>query len=141
MRMLTRDSHFYTRLMRGARSERSGKVIGPLALFVMEGMLYSHDHKRVASCLATGVHYMLAVLAQHADFIVLREIGYYVHKAAWSEDDKGMLLLLTEPQVERFGHWFFVVGPKADATPLLSSVADPELRTRALSETEGHGER
>ena len=75
---------FYSRLMRAARSSAGSKVIAPLAVFVMDGMLYSHDHKRVVASLAVGHRYMLGTLAQDAPVIVKRQIGYDATTRLWS---------------------------------------------------------
>ena len=60
----------------------------------MDGELWSHDHKRVACSLAVGNCFLLATLAQDADVIALRSLGYHAPKGLWSREDRTMLLLL-----------------------------------------------
>jgi hypothetical protein len=75
VKRLQQDRHFYTRLMREARFSTEAKVIAPVKIFVMDGMLYSHDHKRVVASLAVGNRYLLATLEHDVGVITRRQIG------------------------------------------------------------------
>jgi hypothetical protein len=115
------DPDFFTTLMRSARGEDNQVFILPLTLFLMDGRLYAHDHKRAAASLLGGVRYILGALNQDGLLAQLREVGYHPTRGLFSRQDRGMLLYLTEPQMAEWGHWFFRVGGE-DRTGLLDAI-------------------
>ena len=119
------EPDFFTRLMQSARGEDNQVFILPLTLFLMNGRLYSHDHKRAAASLLGGVRYMLGALNQDGELARLREVGYHPTKGLFSRLDRGMLLYLTEEQMQTWGHYFLRVGG-ADHTGLMRFIDDPE---------------
>ncbi|MCB9751706.1 MAG: hypothetical protein H6713_17165 [Myxococcales bacterium] len=112
------DPAFFTELMRSAQGEENQVFILPLTCFVMNGRLYSHDHKRAAASLLGGRRYMLGALNQDAWLARLREVGYHPTKGLFSRHDRGMLLYLTAADMDAWGHYFFHVGGE-DHTPLM----------------------
>jgi len=101
---------FFTELMRSARGEENQVFILPLTLFVMNGRLYAHDHKRAAASLLGGSRYMLGALNQDGHLARMREVGYHPTRGIFSRHDRGMLLYLTDEQAAAWGHHFFRVG-------------------------------
>ena len=104
------------------------KSITPLTVFLMDDMLYSHDHKRIVANIAAGNRYMLGVLNQNAYVIVQREIGYRPMKCVFSQNDKSLILKFTDKQLKEFGHYFFLVGD--DMTPFMETVFNTSVEER-----------
>ncbi len=122
-----KEPAFFTRLMQSAQGEENQVFILPLTCFVMNGRLYSHDHKRAAASLLGGRRYILASLNQDAWLARLREVGYHPTKGLFSRHDRGMLLYLTPPDMARWGHYFFHVGGD-DSTALMRWLAAGGMR-------------
>ena len=101
------DPDFFTKLMLKTSFSKDEKSITPLTVFLMDDMLYSHDHKRIVANIAAGNRYMLGVLNQNAYVIVQREIGYRPMKCVFSQNDKSLILKFTDEQLKEFGHYFF----------------------------------
>ncbi|MFT4979729.1 MAG: hypothetical protein ACI8S6_005641 [Myxococcota bacterium] len=115
------DGGFFTTLMQSAQGEDNQVFILPLTLFMMNGRLYAHDHKRAAASLLGGGRYMLGALNQDGELARFREIGYHPTRGLFSRLDRGMLMYLTDAQAAAWGHWFFRVGGE-DRTGLLRGI-------------------
>ncbi|MEL6345571.1 MAG: hypothetical protein AAFV53_20855 [Myxococcota bacterium] len=121
------DPDFFWKLMRRAHGPENQLFILPLLFFVMNGRLYSHDHKRAAASLLAGQRYILGGLNQSGRLARVREVGYHPAKGLYAAQDQGMFLYLTVDDMARWGHHFFRVGGP-DHTPLLHGqpFAEPE---------------
>lgn len=112
----------FVRFMR-APDFRRKTVCLPLMCFMMNGMLYTHDHRRVVSCLLAGVHWCLGFLNQNPPVIKRRHPGYDAPRCCYSRRDQSCLLSL-DPK--RFGNHFVHIGPEDDWTHIMRSAINNE---------------
>ena len=130
IKKIKKDKNFYTKLMKKVTFSRDEKSITPLTVFLMDDMLYSHDHKRIIASIAAGNRYMLGVINQDANVIIPREIGYRPMKCVFSQNDKSIILRFTNEQLKEFGHYFLVIGD--DETPFMKTINNTTFRERNL---------
>jgi len=128
IKKIKKDKHFYTRLMRKVTFSTGEKSITPLTVFLMDDMLYSHDHKRIVASIAAGNRYMIGVINQNANVIIPRELGYRPMKCVFSQNDKSIILRFTDEQLKDFGHYFFIIGD--DETPFMKTINNTTFKKR-----------
>lgn len=128
IKKIKKDKNFYTKLMKKVTFLKDEKPITPLTIFLMDDMLYSHDHKRIVASIAAGNRYMLGVINQDANVIIPREIGYRPMKCVFSQNDKSIILRFTNEQLKEFGHYFLVIGN--DETPFMKTINNTTFSKR-----------
>ncbi len=133
---LSKDNDFFINLMSSVHGTKvKDQVINnpnmcPVEVFLIDGILYSHDHKRLTACLLSGVKYILASINQGFEKIKSRSVGYHYQRCVFSKSDSSLMLRLTEYEMkEKYGHYFFIVGTN-DSTTLLKSVMSNSIKDR-----------
>lgn len=130
IKVLKSNPNFYTQLMKNVNyNERNKKkLITPLKVFFMDGLLYSHDHKRVVASIVSGNRYVLGMIDQKPEVIYKREIGYRPMKCVFSKNDKSLILRLRTDQISKFGNYFFVIGN--DFTDFMDIISKTKISER-----------
>ena len=113
---------FFTDKMRTTYKNTNNPTICPLNVFILNGLLYSHDHRRIAASILGGARYLLGTIHQDNTIIYKRSIGYHINKCISSKSDESLILLFTKPELERFGHYFFIFG-NSDQTVLMNTIS------------------
>lgn len=102
-------------------------IMCPVEIFIMNGLLYTHDHKRIAASLLAGHTHLPAVFNQNPHTIKKRSKGYHPQRCLYSPDDKSLLVFYGD-------EYFFLMGPDhidilADASDFSSMVKFQRLST------------
>jgi hypothetical protein len=126
------DENYFTDLMKSIYELAAGTsvpTVCPLDIFIMDGKLYCHDHKRIAANIMGGNRYMLGTLNQDAAIILRRMVGYHPERCVFSQGDKSMLLFFTQEQLKEWGHYFIVIGSK-DQTQFMKTISRTTIEDR-----------
>ena len=133
---ITKNNNFFLDLMSKIHGEVkvNGKTIYnpymcPIEVFLIDGILYSHDHKRLTASLLAGVKYILGTINQDIEKIELRSVGYHYNRCLFSKNDTSLMLKLSPSDMKKFGHYFFIVGTN-DSTSLLKFIMSSSLKDR-----------
>ena len=128
---LGHDVDFFTQKMKTVYRDTQ-TVMCPLDVFIVDDVLYSNDHKRIAASLLGGARYILGCVNQNKAIIKNRSVGYHPDRCFFSKSDKTMMVNFSSAKMEQLGgHYFIVVGDvNRDETELMHAISNFSIEER-----------
>ena len=133
IRAVAREPAFFSKLMHKPQDTSDGKEpILPVMLYVLNGNLCAHEHKRIVACLAAGETHLPCTISQVQDVITARLSTYHWIKWLFSREEKSMVMF-----IDGSTEYYWMIGPAKDQlAPVSGAPLHPPRELESVSATE-----